>query len=254
MNLKEIDKVFKFGLDFFFGENFPAISLIVWLFPLMLLMVVFILKLDLYFQKKYDWQVGYTRKFFHFSIFVLAGVNQYIFGISGVFVLGWAVTLVIGYLLWKGKYSVYYWLLARAKDAPHPSRYIVYPYVATFIGGVLNNLFFPSMAAIAGYLIAGFGDAIGEPVGSRWGRHRYLVFNWFSEVKSYRSLEGSFAVFIVSALAFYLSLIVYGYPTDMLKIIIAAIVAAIVEGLSPHGWDNLSSQVCGAILMSYFLI
>lgn len=254
MVLDKLSDFCKHGLDFFFGENFPDTILIFWLFPLMLFIVFMVLKIDLFFQKEYDWKVAYTRKFFHFSIFGLAGLLQYLWGISAVFILGWSVSVWMIYLLLKESSTAFYSLLARPNDMPHPSRYIVYPYIATFLGGVVNNIFFPSLGAIAGYLVAGFGDAVGEPVGSKFGRHKYPVFNWGSSVKSYRSIEGSMAVMTVSMIAFICTLYAFGYPLDLFKITIAALLAAIVEGISPHGWDNFTSQITGAILMSYFLI
>lgn len=240
--------------DFFFGENFPPFHRIVWIFPTLLLLVIVILEIDVLCQKKWSWKVGYTRKFFHFLIFSLSGLLQYIYGIGGVFILGWAVSLVIGYILWKGPSTKYYSLLGRPEDHPNTSKLIIYPYIATFLGGVLNNLLFAPICAIAGYLVVGFGDAIGEPVGAKCGRTRYPVYHWGSTVRSYRSVEGSIAVFLVCAFSFFLVLWVFGYTTPMYKIVIAALIAAIVEGISPHGWDNFTSQLGGAILMNYYLI
>jgi phytol kinase len=241
-------------LEFFFGQNFPDVQLIIWLFPLCFLYVIGVLLLDERMRSLCSWKVGYTRKFFHFMIFAMAGGLQYWKGIGGVFVLGWAVSLIILYLIWKGKSSKYYLLLARPKDEPHPTRYIIYPYLATFLGGVVSNFYFLPIAAVAGYLAAGLGDAIGEPVGTKWGKHQYPVYSWGSAVKSPRSLEGSLAVFLVSMIAFMISMHLYNFPIEWYKIAIAALIAAIVEGLSPHGWDNFTSQVAGAILMSYFLM
>ena len=241
-------------LEFFFGQNFPDVQLIIWLFPVSFLYVIGVLFLDERMKRLWSWKVGYTRKFFHFMIFAMAGGLQYWKGISGVFVLGWSVSLIILYLIWKGKSSKFYLLLARPKDEPHPTRYIIYPYLATFLGGVVSNFYFITIAAVAGYLVAGLGDAIGEPVGTKWGKHQYPVYSWGSAVKSHRSIEGSLAVFLVSMIAFIIPMYLFGLPIEVYKIAIAALVAAIVEGLSPHGWDNFTSQVAGAILMSYFLM
>lgn len=220
----------------------------------MLLYVLAVLKFTKWCQVKWSWKVGYTRKTFHFAVFFMAGIIQFLVGIGGVFILGWAVTLVIVYLLFNSKQSSYYYLLARPDDQPHASRYIVYPYLATFFGGVLNNLLFPSIAAITGYLIAGLGDAIGEPVGTKWGRHRYPVFNFGSPVKSYRSLEGSLSVFLVCLLMFALVLYIFGLEIILWRITIAALIAAIVEGISPHGWDNFTTQIVGAVLIQFFIL
>ncbi len=246
--------IISYVFDFFFGQNFPDFQLIIWLFHLLFLYTTGLLLLDQCMKFLWSWKVGYTRKFFHFMIFAMAGFLQYWKGIGGVFILGWAVSLIILYLIWKGKSSPYYLLLARPKDEPYQTRYIIYPYFATFLGGIFNNFLFLPIAAVTGYLVAGLGDAIGEPVGTKWGKHQYPVFAWGSKVKSYRSLEGSLAVFLVSMIAFAIPLYIYHLPMEWHKITIAAFIAAIVEGVSPHGWDNFTSQVAGAILMSYFLM
>ena len=63
-----------------------------------------------------------------------------------------------------------YEALAREQDA-YRTYYIVIPFFATMIGGIASNVFFGPIAAI-GYLVGGLGDAAGEPVGTRWGRHQ----------------------------------------------------------------------------------
>ena len=241
-------------ISFFFGKNFPSVSIIVWLLPLMILYSACCLEVAYRAKSKWSWKVGYSRKFFHFSIFSMAGVLQFLYGVSTVFILGWAVTLMIVYILVRRGHSRYYDVLARPQDEPYATRYIAYPYLATFFGGVCSNLFFTGAAPMAGYLIAGFGDAVGEPVGTKWGRHRYPVFSWGSSVKTYRSVEGSLGVFIACFIAFLL--VLYSFQADIiwLKILIAAFIATLVEAISPHGWDNFTSQMTGALLIHFFLL
>lgn len=245
--------VFDSVLNFFFGENFPDILLIAWLLPVLLILVVLILELDFLFKKRWDWKVGYSRKFFHFFIFSLSGIIQYLYGVGGVFILGWSVSFHLLHIIVLGTRSRYYHLLGRPEDAPQTTKLIIFPYLATFLGGVFNNIIFGPAAVIAGYLVVGLGDAVGEPVGTRWGRHRYPVINLGRGVKTTRSWEGSLAVFLVCILSFVMVMVSYDYPLEMHKIIIAALLAAIIEGISPHGWDNFTSQVTGAILMHFLL-
>ena len=239
--------------DFFFVDNFPAIQLIVWLLPLSFLYVVFIFQLSSYFRNKFAWKVGYTRKLFHFSMFAAAGFYQWLWGIPGVFILGWAITGCLFFLLIKGSNNNWWKVLARPGDAPRESHYIVYPYLATFAGGVLVNLFFAPESAIAGYLVAGMGDAIGEPVGTKWGAHRYKVPSYGSSIVSYRSYEGSFAVFLACIVAFFISSELTAIPLAIGLLTLSAFIAAFVEGISPHGWDNFTSQLAAAILFTYLI-
>jgi phytol kinase len=239
--------------DFFFVDHFPPIRLIWWLLPLCLMYVMASLQLGSFCRSTLNCKVGYTRKLFHFLMFGAAGLLQVWGSIPAVFILGWAITAVLTVVLFKGEKSAWYQTLARPSDAPSESRYIIYPYLATFGGGVLANLLFGPAAAIAGYLVTGFGDAIGEPVGTRWGKHRYKVPGYGSSIVSYRSFEGSSAVFIASVFAFLMATLLGGFDIHWFRIFSAALLAALVEGLSPHGWDNFSSQLAGGFLALYWV-
>src|SRR5215213_8391821 len=100
-------------------------------------------------------RTGYTRKVFHALIFLSAVVAHAIGGLVAVCVFGMMVSVVVG-----------------------------------FAG---NILFGP--IAVVGYLVGGLGDAAGEPVGTRWGRHRYL------NAKVTKTFEGSIAVLSASLVA-----------------------------------------------------
>ncbi len=86
-----------------------------------------------------------------------------------------------------------------------------------------------------------------EPVGVRWGRHRYRVPS-LAGVAVTRSLEGSAAVFGVAAAAGFAGLLMLG--TGVAAALPAALAAATagtaVEAISPHGLDNLTVQLVAA--------
>lgn len=200
-----------------------------------------------------QWRVGYTRKLFHFFIFTAAGVLQLRWGLPVVVVFGTAISLLVLWGVYKGTKSAFYQALARPSDAPQESLFILIPLVTTAAGGVLANLFFGSWAAI-GYLVGGWGDAIGEPVGSRWGRHRYKVPS-MAGVAATRSLEGSASVFAVSTLVAFLGLQAQGllHADALLYALLIAAAATAVEAISTHGLDNLTIQLAAAG-MAYWLI
>ena len=136
---------------------------------------------------------------FHFLIFGTVVAVQWRWGTRGVCLFGGMTSLVIAYALLRGPGHPMYEAMAREKDAPRRTHYIVVPYLATLIGGILSNVFFPS-GAVLGYLVTGLGDAVAEPVGTRFGRHEYKA-PAIRGVRATRSLEGSCAVFLASALA-----------------------------------------------------
>jgi phytol kinase len=188
----------------------------------------------------------YTRKVFHFLIISAAGVVQLLWGLPGVVVFGSVTTLLVLYALHRGEGFPFYEALARPSDAPHRTLFIVVPLLTTVLGGVLANLLFPAFAPV-GYLVTGWGDAVGEPVGTRWGRHRYRVPS-LAGVQVTRSLEGSSAVLVVGTAAAAVALLGTGLGAGIaLAVGLACGVAgAAVEAISSHGIDNLTVQLAAA--------
>ena len=98
-----------------------------------------------------------------------------------------------------------------------------------------------------GYLVCGSGDAVGEPVGTRWGRHPYRVPS-LSGVPALRTLEGSLAVFLVGSAAASLGLLAQGNAAGHALLVGSAcgLGGALVEAISNHGIDNFTTQVAAA--------
>ncbi len=188
----------------------------------------------------------YTRKIFHFAIFTMAGVIQLLVGLPGVVIFGSVVSAAVMWAIYRGDSFPLYEALARPSDRPRQTLFIVIPLVTTALGGVLANLLFARVAFV-GYLVCGWGDALGEPVGTRWGRHRYRVPS-LGGVPATRSIEGSSAVLLGGAAAAFLGLTIAGVApaTAAFVALAAGITGAIVEAFSTHGLDNLTVQVAAA--------
>lgn len=202
-------------------------------------------------KEKRGVRTAYTRKTVHFLTFTMAGFIQLWFGVPGVVVYGLTLSVLVLYALLRGQGHSWYEALARPSDAPHRTLFILVPLITTALGGVISNLLFARFAYI-GYLVCGWGDAVGEPVGTRWGRHPYNVPS-LSGVKAQRSLEGSAAVFAVGAIAAIGGLLAGGQPpASALAVGLAAGAAgALVEAISNHGLDNLTTQVAASAVSSW---
>jgi phytol kinase len=187
---------------------------------------------------------------FHFLVFGTVVAVHGLWGTPGVCVFGSMTSVVIAYALLRGAGHVMYEAMARETDSPRRTYYIVIPYFATLIGGLLSNIFFPA-TAVFGYLVTGLGDAVAEPVGTRFGKHKYRVPAG-GGVTAIRSVEGSSAVFIASVLA--LTLCFALSPQfdlsggALLMILLVSFVSTVVEAVSPHGWDNATLLVVPALL------
>jgi phytol kinase len=239
----------------FFIQHIPSRELIGVLVLPSLIYAASALYLSGWLKTRKRWPTGYSRKLFHFLIFLAAGLVQACLDYEGTIVFGSTVSLVIFYAIYKGDGHILFEAMAREKDRPRRAHYIIMPYLATLGGGVLSNFLFQPEIVVFGYLVTGFGDAIAEPVGTRFGRHRYRV-PAFTRVKAYRSMEGSSAVLAGSYIALLTGAILSGWPVDaglLLKFVLVALAATVVEALSPHGWDNFTIQVI-TCLVCYGLI
>lgn len=204
-------------------------------------------------KSKFALATAYTRKLFHFLIFVPAAIFQFLYGIEAVLLLGSFVFLVVVYAVCRGSNNAFFNALARESDLPHQGFFIIIPLLTTAVGGLLSNLFFPAFAFI-GYLVGGIGDAIAEPIGKKWGKHQYKVHSLFG-MKATRSLEGSTSVFLSSLLILYplYRFLSYSQFISIQDAFIVAFAVTLVEAYSTHGFDNLSIQLTAAGL-SYYLL
>ncbi len=200
-------------------------------------------------------RTGYTRKVFHFLIFGTVAALQWRLGTPAVCLFGGMCTIVIFFAVWRGTGNLLYEAIAREKDKPHQTFFVVVPYATTLVGGLVTNILFGPVA-IAGYLVTGLGDAIAEPVGTRFGRHPYRVPS-LSLVSATRSLEGSTSVFFMSAAALMIASVISPRivfsPLGLVKIIVIALVCTIAEAVSPHGWDNATLQIIPCTLVWWWM-
>lgn len=89
--------------------------------------------------------------------------------------------------------------------------------------------------AAAGLLALALGDGLGGLAGRRWGRVRYRV-PWSKP----KTLEGSLAVAVFSAVGIALAAWRFGVPLEPGWVLAGALVAAVAESLSPRSLDNLT--------------
>jgi len=236
----------------FCSRALPSVDLLLYS-PLLVLYAVLCAWFVSYLKRERDIRTAYTRKIFHFLIFTMAGVLQIFLGLSGVVLFGILVSLVIIFGLIKGQGYTFYEALARPKDEPHRSTFIIIPLITTAAGGVIANLLFYPFAFI-GYFVCGWGDAIGELVGAAWGKHQYKVPSWWG-VKATRSIEGSLSIFILGSAVTILALLLTGYTaeTSLFVGFACGITGTLVEAISTHGFDNLTVQILVSGV-AYFLL
>ena len=225
--------------------------------PLCLIFTISISYLAGYLKLIHNIKTNYTRKLFHISIFSFAGFIALFGSFAGVCIFGGISTLFTLAVLYKGDGNVFYEGVAREEDSPHRSLYIIMPLVATIIGGLLGQFVFGKFAVI-GYFLVGFGDAVGEPIGVRFGKHIYKIPGFTKRI-FIRTLEGSMGVLLVSIMVSLIILLFVLNLSPLLAVLCALVIGAgacAVEAVSPHGFDNFTVQffpLMGGYVIIYYL-
>lgn len=95
-------------------------------------------------------------------------------------------------------------------------------------------------------LITVFGDGLAEPIGIRFGKHKYSTYSIFPLRKYFRSLEGSLTVFITAIIVIFI--FKHSFNTTQFLIALAAIPIAmtVTEAVSPHTLDNPLLVIMGS--------
>jgi phytol kinase len=231
---------------------FPPLQESLYIVPVEIAIVFAVAYLAGWLKLEQGIKVGYTRKLFHFAVFSTAGVMMWYSGYGAVLYLGGISLIYILIACRKGSGHVLYEGIARDDDAPNRTFYVLVPFFATALGGMVSVYFF-GVLAVVGFFVAGWGDAAGEPVGARFGAHG-VSLPFFGNTRFSRTLEGSAAIFMVSFIATLVALWL-AVDWELFKMLLVALPVAItamfVEFFSPHGTDNFSVQVFASLACAW---
>jgi dolichol kinase len=99
---------------------------------------------------------------------------------------------------------------------------------------ICGTLYYKQFAGVLAMAMLGWGDGLAPIIGTRYGKLKYRVL-------SDKSVEGSLAFLVGSIFAglFFVRLIV-PESFDATKIVTIAVIATIVEGISPKEVDNIT--------------
>ncbi len=195
-------------------------------------------------------KVNYTRKINHFLLFFIpiflnrGYAHEEAFGL---YALG-AFLAVAKFVFYakpiRNRISmirVMFHSFDRPEDRPYTLLWIISQTAAGYVILLPASMLFAYYdlmhLVVIPILIYGIGDGLAEPVGFRFGKHKYQAYALFTKRKYTRSLEGSAVVFITS-LIIVASYISFFNPLQYI-IALAAIplIMTLVEAFSPHTWD-----------------
>lgn len=236
---------FVMELFWFLYQNIVAMKELVYLIPLSVVYSAGLLFVAGTFKLRYGWDVAYTRKIVHYAIFLSVAVLQSFGGLPAVLCFGVGTALTLGFAVWRRDGFVLYESMARERDGVNRHIWVIVPAICTALGGISSNFFFSDFA-IFGYLVAGIGDGLGEPVGRRYGNIRFTALRGNAARKTF---AGTKAVWFGILFAFVLGAILTGSSVDgytFLMLCAAVTICTIVEVFAPRGTDNLFLQVIPA--------
>ncbi|AIQ12426.1 diacylglycerol/polyprenol kinase family protein [Paenibacillus durus] len=205
------------------------------------------------FVVKHNLRVNYARKIVHFMSFITPMAIEVIVKSSTgynapIFIVGLLLNCLIMLIYIKPirEKSVFvqrmFTSFDRPEDRPHTLLWLNTQLVAGYIVLAPCFLFFQSIGygtlAFIPVLINGLGDGLAEPVGIRFGKHKYRVNALFTKKKYTRSIEGSLCVFLSAVLL----LLVFSSSFTGIQLIVALLVLPIAmtlaEAFSPHTIDT----------------
>ncbi len=212
-------------------------------------------------------RVNFTRKINHFALFFVPAFVDYLFQNNApntsVSVINEAIFSVASFMVFIKPIRARVPAIATAFssfDRPEDRPYTLLWYMSQLVVGYI--VLYPAIILYDHYhlmallniqiLIGVFGDGLAEPIGIKFGIHKYTTQAIFSKRKYVRSIEGSLAVFITSIIV----LLFFRYAFDPIQFYVALatvpLAMTLAEALSPHTWDDPLMIGVGSLLV--FLI
>jgi len=153
--------------------------------------------------------------------------------------------------------------LDRPEDRPNTLKWITSQIVVGYTILTLFKVFFhysgrteAANLIFIPVIITGIGDGLAEPVGIRFGKHKYWTKGLCLDKKYTRSLEGSACVLVtgwIACAAFYRQFA--GWLHFTIAFFIVPLAMTLAEAFSPHTWDTpfLLTTGCGLLWLISFL-
>ena len=211
-----------------------------------LLVYIYVAILLIITEKLLDKYPEFSRKFLHIMTGNIAFLLP-IFKTAEVMAFGAAAPFIILTFL-MSPYTPIKKIRGRTSAAGHGMGLVYYSITWT----ILAYLFFDSMVVIAiGILAMSYGDGFASIIGIRFGKKKYNVFG---DKKSY---IGSFSMFVFTFIIMIIALLYYNILITyfvILVLLFIALAAALVEGLTPKGLDNLTVPFVCVLIYWYFMI
>jgi phytol kinase len=206
---------------------------------------------------------NYSRKIYHFAMFGSTVLSNNLFDYGFDYILTSALVSPFVLLVFSSP------ILARsatlrtmflALDRPDDRPNTFFWLINQIVVGNLVIVFLARQFTLAGISLAllglpivinGVGDGLAEPVGVRFGAHKYNVKGFLSSKVYTRSLEGSSMVFIVCLLAVLMYSRFFSFNQLLISLILLPPMMTLTEAVSPHTWDNPFQYLVGGLFVLF---
>jgi phytol kinase len=196
-------------------------------------------------------KVNYTRKINHFALFFTPQLlmNFFPYERTGITLLVGSVLTLLSLLIFINPIRQRVSILAtmflcfdRPEDRPYTLLWLITQFMGSYIVLGIVSFYLARYNALElltiPILINGIGDGLAEPIGIRFGKHRYQTRALFTRKKYSRSIEGSACVFITSILVIYYNKYQFTDLQFVVAITAIPILMSLAEAFSPHTWDS----------------
>jgi dolichol kinase len=196
-------------------------------------------------------RVNYTRKVYHLTVFalptILSSVFPYEQGLGSIVVIYGSVLLALGLFVEPIRrrsriVQTMFRAIDRPEDRPYTLLWLSTQIVASLVvfipfaylfdnRGMANLMFVP-------LLVVGIGDGLAEPIGVRFGKHKYTCKAIFSTRTYTRSLEGSLWIYLVCFATVLLFRDMFTHWQFAITLLLLPPLTTLTEARSPHTWDT----------------
>ncbi len=213
---------------------------------------------------RWDVKVNYTRKINHFLLmlmpFVLAWWFPYAPSLSTTIMSLVAFVVLTGLFLPPIRdriplVATAFASVDRPEDRPHTVAWIISQAVAAYLVIMVVFVTLRWLGAteliVIPLLVNGIGDGLAEPIGVRFGRHRYRVPSLAAGRCYTRSYEGSACVWLTSVIVIVCLLPILSWPVFIGLILLVPPIMTLTEALSPHSWDAPFMYIAGGVCVEW---
>lgn len=206
-------------------------------------------------------KVNYTRKLQHFAAYLVPLINPFSHH-KGIIPHLWETLFVMLMFLLMIQpirerikfFMVQFNSMDRTEDRPNTLKWII---LGNLLPGLVLSVVFQQifedvlhepMLVLIVVLIIGIGDGLAEPIGTMFGKKKYVVPSWNFKHRYIRSYVGSACVFVVSLISVALFRQEFNSSLQFYAALLAVPpVMTLSEAFAPHSMDTPFLMVIGYV-------